>query len=249
MTVMDEYWVYHRPIPEHKVKGKPLGRHVKHDSRSRAHPYRRADVALQSREVKRYIDILNQLQVGSCTGNAETGEIGSGDNYAAFRSAFASLALDETFALGLYSAAEQIDGNGPYPPNDFGSSGLSVAQAAKNAGYISAYVHCLSLQDVLNALSAGRAVILGTNWYDSMDTPDPTTGVVTISQNASVRGGHEYLARMIDVDERLVGNDNSWGDTWGDKGRFRYSWDTLERLLAEQGDGTISVPLVGVTPA
>jgi hypothetical protein len=245
---MDEYWVYHRPIAEHKVKGKPLGRHVKHDSRSRAHPYRRTEVPLKDNLVKRYIDILNQLQVGSCTGNAETGEIGSGANYAAFRSAYPSLALDETFALGLYSAAEQIDGNGAYPPNDFGSSGLSVAQAAKNAGYISAYVHCMSLQDVLNALSSGRAVILGTNWYDSYDHTD-SNGLVTISPGAQVRGGHEYLGRGIDVDKRLVHCDNSWGTEFGIQGSFDQGWGDLERLLSEQGDGTISVPLQSVVPA
>lgn len=247
MSEVDHWVVSHTRIQEHVVEGKRLGRHIKRDSRSEHYPYRQSGQPLQSNEVQRYIPILNQGQVGACTGNAETGEIGSGDLYAAALKVSLGLVLDETFALNLYSAAEMIDGDGPYPPNDNGSSGLSVSQAAKNGGWISGYVHCNGIQDLLDALSNGSAAIVGTNWYDSMDKPD-SNGLVTISANASVRGGHEYLARKIDVDKQLIGFDNSWGAGWAVSGSFWYSWTMMERLLAEQGDATVSAP-VGLIPS
>lgn len=245
MTIQEyDHAIFVKRIAEIHVPGMRTGRHVRHDSRNRNHPYLRSGQPLKTNVVPRYIPMLNQGNVGACTGNAETGALGSGTLWQALQaSAFKGITLDETFALSLYSGAETLDGDGPYPPNDNGSSGPSVAQAAKNAGYITDYVHCFSLQDVLDAISQGKTPILGTNWYDSMDQPDGN-GLVTISPNAVVRGGHEYLARGIDVEEKLIIPDNSWGENWGVKGSFAYSWDTLDRLLSETGDATISNPLV-----
>ena len=232
-------------IEEHVVPGKRLGRHIHHDSRSLSFAYQRSAVTLQSVLHTRHIPILNQLETSSCTGNAETGALGTGPLYAPLVAA-GKTGFTESMALALYSAAETIDGDGPYPPNDNGSCGLSVCKAALNEGLISGYTHCLSLDDVLDALQAGP-VIIGSNWYDSFDTPDGS-GLVTISPDASVRGGHEYVMRGVDVDARTVFSDNSWGDGWADKGSFTYSWDTLEQLLSEQGDGTVSVPLTSPAP-
>ena len=240
------YTTYRRPIEEQAVPGQRLGRHVRHDSRSLLYPWQQTGEALKDVLLTRHISILDQGDVGSCTGNAETGALGTDPLYETLPPG-RQAQLNESLAMALYSAAEDIDGDGPYPPNDNGSTGLSVCKAAKNGGWISGYTHCLSLADVLDALSAGHAVILGTNWYDSMDSPD-SSGLVTISPGAQVRGGHEYLARGIDVTNRLVRLDNSWGTGWGQEGSFAYSWDTLQRLLSEQGDGTVSVPLTQPPP-
>jgi hypothetical protein len=154
--------------------------------------------------------------------------------------------LDETLALYIYSDAETIDGDGPYPPNDNGSSGPSAAQVAKNLGLISGYLHCFSLADVLDALETGP-VGIGSNWYESMDSPD-SAGMVGISPGAQIRGGHEYLCRGKDIGNQVVYLDNSWGTGWGASGSFSYSYANLERLLAEQGDGTASLPLTAPVP-
>jgi hypothetical protein len=231
-------------IEEHVLPGKRLGRHILHDSRSLAYRYQRSGAALRSVLHTRHIGILNQGDVGACTGNAETGALGCDPFFATIPGA-ASL-LNEAEALALYSAAEVIDGDGPYPPNDDGSNGLSVCKAAKNAGLISGYVHCLSLADVLDALQE-RPVIIGSNWYDSFDSPS-SSGMIAITPGSAVRGGHEYVMRGIDVDAQTVFSDNSWGDDWGDGGSFTYSWETLEQLLAEQGDGTVSVPITSPAP-
>ena len=240
------YTTYRRPIEEQVVPGKRLGRHVHHDSRSLLYPWQESGTPLKDVLLTRRIGILDQGDVGSCTGNAETGALGTDPLFGTLPPDRQGR-LNEALALALYSAAEDIDGDGPYPPNDNGSTGLSVCKAAKNAGWISGYVHCLSLNHVLDAISSGHAVIIGSNWYDAMDQPD-SSGLVTISPGAQVRGGHEYLARGVDTERRLVLCDNSWGLGWGAQGSFAYSWDTLHRLLAEQGDGTVSVPLSQPSP-
>jgi hypothetical protein len=240
------YTTYRRPIEEHVVPGKRLGRNVHHDSRSLLYPYRQSNVALKDTLLARHVPILDQGDVGACTGNAETGALGTDPLFGTLTSA-QQAKLNEALALALYSAAEVIDGDGPFPPNDNGSSGISVCKAAKNAGLISGYTHCLSLASVLDAISSGQPVIIGSNWYDSMDRP-ASSGLVTISPGAQVRGGHEYLARGIDTTRKLVFLDNSWGTSYGAKGSFSYSWDTLQRLLSEQGDGTVSVPLSQPSP-
>jgi hypothetical protein len=233
-------------IEQHHLPGMYLGRNVYHDSRNLAYPWQRQDGReLASQMWTRHIPILDQGQVGSCTGNAETGSLGSDPDFGALPPSPPQ--LNEALALRIYSGAETIDGDGPYPPNDNGSSGPSAAKAAKNLGLISGYLHCLSLADVLDALEE-HPVCIGSNWYDSMDRPD-SSGLVSISAGASIRGGHEYLCRGKDVDRQLVFLDNSWGTGFGVKGSFSYSWATLERLLGEQGDGTVSLPLTVTPPA
>lgn len=246
-TAPASWYVEHAVIPEYVIAGKRLGRRVRHDSRNKLYPHRASGRDLTSQLHARMSPILDQGDVGSCTGNEQAGACGTVPLYAALPPAYQSpSALNEALALKIYSAAEVLDGDGPYPPQDNGSAGPSVAQVAKNMGLINGYTHCFSLADILDALEDGP-VGIGSNWYDSMDSPD-SSGLVTISKNAQVRGGHEYLCRGKDVDRQLLYLDNSWGTSWGVKGSFTYSYATLERLLAEQGDGTVSVPLSQPAP-
>src|SRR5690348_4359503 len=199
---------------------KPLGRNLFHDSRNRLYPWQQTAEKLTSQMWQRHIPILDQGNVGSCTGNEQVGALGTGPVFDALPPAHPS--LDEVLAVKIYSGAETIDGDGPYPPNDNGSSGPSAAQVAKNLGLISGYLHCFSLPAVLDALESGP-VGIGSNWYDSMDSPD-SSGLVAISPNAGIRGGHEYLCRGKDMDAKVVHLDNSWGTGWGLNGTFTYSF-------------------------
>jgi hypothetical protein len=225
-------------IPEHPVEGKPLGRHVWHDSRSLAYPYTSGGT-LRTVTWARMIGILDQGNLGSCTGNAMVGAAGTTPVYDALP--VGHMTLNEAGAVSLYGAATRLDGYpGSYPPDDTGSDGLSVCKAAQNAGLLSGYTHCFDLNTALQALSAGP-VLIGCNWYDSFDNPD-SSGLVAISSGAQVRGGHEIVARGLNTSSMLVFLDNSWGPSWGNSGSFSMSWDTLTRLLAEQGDATVPIP-------
>ena len=230
-------------IEEHVVPGKRLGRHVDLRLRQLARPYAGPRKAVASVTWERHIPILDQGDIGSCTGNAMTGALGTGPLFAALP---AGLTLDEDEALKLYSEAETIDGDGPYPPNDNGSTGPSVAKAAEDDGLTSGFTHYTDLDSTLQALMDGP-VILGINWYSSFDTP-AADGTVSIAADAYVRGGHEIVARIVNVGTQMVGCDNSWGTSYGVNGSFRMSYATLERLLAENGDCTAPDPLKAPAP-
>jgi hypothetical protein len=239
-----QWTIAYRRIPEHVIPGKRLGRHVKHDSRSALYPYIHDGAPLVQQLWNRNIPILDQGDVGSCTCNAETGCLGTDPFWEDLPAAHPP--LNEREALSLYSAAEDIDGDGPYPPNDNGSTGPSVCQAAKNAGLISGYTHATDVTAMAGALQAGP-VIIGINWYDSFDTP-ASDGTISITRGAQVRGGHEVVVRGVDPAGQMFHADNSWGTSWGASGSFQFSWATMDRLLSEGGDCTVSVPLSQPAP-
>ena len=231
-----------RIIEEQRVEGKRLGRNINHDPRSLAYLVKPRAALAQSKLWPHDISILDQGQIGSCTGNATVGVLGS-DPY--YQTVPAGLTLDETLAVALYSEATKIDPYpGAYPPQDSGSDGLSVAKAAQKRGYINGYLHCTSIDAVITALQTGP-VITGISWYEGFDTPD-STGTVTIS--GSVRGGHEPAVIGVDVDAKRFRLVNSWGPDWGDKGYFNVGFDDYARLLSEQGDATSFVPNTAPAP-
>jgi hypothetical protein len=239
-TQYHRYYIHEIPVP-----GRPLGRHVDHDPESLGFAHRLSGAAPETIVWTRYIPILDQGQVGSCTANAEVGCLGTAPLYGAL-TADQQHRLNETLALDFYSAEEVLDGNGPYPPSDFGSSGLTAAKVAKARGYTPGYTHILSLPALVDALQLGP-VAWGTNWYDSCDNPGPS-GELVVSPGAQVRGGHELVLRGVDAERREFYGDNSWGEGWGLKGSFRIGYATMDRLLGEDGDATRTLPLTAPLP-
>jgi hypothetical protein len=241
-----------RPIPEDPANPYRLGRNVYHDPQSARFPFAarpEARRAVVSRPAwPRRIGILDQGDLGSCTGNAGAGWVGTdtADRAGLTRITTApELAcplgpVDETFAVALYSAATDVDPfTGTYPPEDTGSDGTSVATVLKRWGLCAEYTHAFAgLPDVLTGLQSGPEM-LGCNWYDSMFYPT-ASGELRITANAYVAGGHEFvLDGELDTALRRVWMTNSWGPGWGLDGRAWLSYDTVTRLLGEDGDATI----------
>lgn len=248
---MTDAWTITRVrIPEypaaHGTGAGRLGRHRLVDSRAAAYPYRAPPGLLLAPQLwTRRIPILDQGNVGSCTGEEQTGVLGT-DPFWATLTAATQATLNQAGAYALYSQAETLDGDGPYPPNDNGSTGPSVAKAAMIDGLVSGYTHAATVDDMAAALQDGP-VGIGINWYDSFDRPD-SGGGVAISPGAQVRGGHEVEVRGVDPGALVFRADNSWGPDWGALGSFHFTFDTMARLLAEGGDCTVCVPLTAPAP-
>lgn len=221
-----------------------LGRHVLHDSRSLRYAFEASGSVASARHHSN-VPTFDQGQVGSCTGNAAVKCLSYDPFWAEASSTLTSdEALDEALALDVYSAAETIDGDGPYPPNDNGSSGLSVAKVLKSRGWISGYQHALSLDAVLSALSA-QPVIVGTEWTYDMFQPDASGQVRPTGPS---QGGHEYVLDEVDAEGERVWLQNSWGDAWGQQGRAWLSWSDLGALLSRSGDCTVFSPSSAPAP-
>lgn len=238
---------------------RPLGRHVHHDPRSLAFPVGvLPKSAIQSVEWTRRAPIFDQGQLGSCTGNAATGLLGtdnvSGQGWevvevsaagaAASRGHFTAGAhpVDEAFAVALYSLATDIDPYaGQYPPTDTGSDGLSVTKALKLLGLVTSYKHAFSQQALDSALQSGP-VIIGIEWLNSMFTPDGN-GRILVDTNSGVAGGHELEVVGLDVANGLYRLANSWGTGWGADGYGYLARADMAYLLSQQGD--VTVPVIG----
>lgn len=225
-----------------------LGRHVQHDSRSLAYLVEAKDVlTLTSVRHKRNIPVLNQGNLGSCTGNAGTGNLGTGDFWDEGQNVLdpEDAAKDEQYAVGLYSDATKLDTyRGEYPPSDTGSDGLSIAKALQQRGLINGYKHATDLASALTALEAGP-VIAGVEWLDGMFKPDADGRIQLVG---AVAGGHEIVFDELDVENKRVWFTNSWGLDWGIDGRAYLTWEDFETLLSRQGDVTSFVPVSAPAP-
>lgn len=227
-------------LDEHPVVGKPLGRHIEHDPRSRTFPFLSTPVAappLRTVRWRRYGGVFDQGDLGSCTGNAGCGAMNTLPLHHAGEHLYR-----EADAIELYSEATRLDPyDGEYPPDDTGSSGLAIAKALRARGLITEYRHAFSIDEAVSALMSGP-VITGVSWYEGFDHPDVRGRVAIAGQ---VRGGHEFLAHGYELRpdplDSLVHCDNSWGNSWGVRGHFTMTARTWGELLDEQGDVTILV--------
>jgi hypothetical protein len=214
-------------------EGGRLGRNKEHDSRSRNFAVGEEGVELKTVSWARRSPILNQGQIGSCTGNAAAGLLAT--DSAGRRGA---TLVDEHVALNLYRWATRLDHiAGEYPPDDTGSTGLAVMKAAKKLGFIAAYRHAFSLRAMAAALQKSP-VIVGMAWLTGCDTP-ASNGI--IEYTGDVRGGHEVLCRAVDMEDRLFWFDNSWGTGWGYNGSFGMTFADFETTMHDGGDMTVPV--------
>lgn len=227
-----------------------LGRHVNHDPASKAYGFDASGVTPKSVRHQRFIPVLNQGNLGSCTGNAMTGLLGSGAFFPALKPQTLSTTdadFDEQVAVNLYSAATKLDGyKGQYPPTDTGSDGLSVAKAAQKNGWVSGYQHTFDFNTFLAALSL-QPVIAGIDWYSSFETP-AADGGLAIAATAYVEGGHEIVLDELDVENQRIWFTNSWGADWAAQGRAYFTFADFEKLLASDGDVVVPVPLTVPAP-
>jgi hypothetical protein len=209
-----------------------LGRHVEHDERSRQFALPEP-VELAARPVRwqRRSPIFDQGRLGSCTGNAAAGWLATDNTLRA-----GGTGVVEADAIELYSRATRLDrisGN-TYPPADEGSSGLGAAKALVQERYALAYHHGFSVAAIRAALQSSGPLLIGMTWLTGCDKPD---GDGVVRWTGTVRGGHEVLLNEDTGD--LLGFDNSWGPSFGVKGRFYMPVADFTRAMAARGDAVM----------
>lgn len=242
-----------QPIHQRHRPGQHLGRHIEHDPRSLAYAHGVLPAsAIQSADWTRRAPIFDQGQLGSCTGNAAAGLVGTDS---AARTGATSVTVngaeapvDEALAVRVYSLATQLDTfSGAYPPDDTGSSGLGAAKALVRLGLATSYLHAFSLDALKSALQSGP-VMAGTVWLNSMF--DPTAaGNLTVDRHSGVAGGHEYVISAYDARSRQFRVDNSWGTSWGVGGSAWLLEADVQWLLSQDGDVTVPAVVTAPVPA
>lgn len=217
-----------------------LGRVVDHDPRSKDFVHYAATKPLVRKSTKwnTKAPVLDQGRKSSCTGNAMAQWLNTDYGQQKLRT---PKYLTEDDALKIYSLGTRLDGipGNTYPPTDEGGSGIGVAKAAKQLGYLSGYTWTFSLNGFLAALQT-QPVIVGTAFYSDMEDPDKR-GLVQPTGNFV--GGHEYLTLEVDYALAELEFENSWSDQWGLKGRFRMKIEAFGRLLVDRNmPGDVTAP-------
>jgi hypothetical protein len=184
--------IYRERLPRHPL----LGRHVHLDSRSRAYAVQPGTVAVRSVRHTAHIGILDQGQVGACTGFSAT-SCAYHEPYATLTSKPWKYAPTAAGALAWYHENTVEDGfAGTYLPDDTGSDGLTASKVAREAGISTGYQPALDLDSSLAALMTAPG-ITGIPWYQSMFDVD-SSGLVTVDVRSGLAGGHELCVRGRD---------------------------------------------------
>lgn len=214
------------------MSGFSFGRRVEHDPRNRM--FAAPDVPVGAvRDVLwvRHSPIIDQGELGCCTGAAMAGWLGCAPHAV---SADEARAFDIACAHQLYSIATHLDSfPGFWPDDDTGSSGGAVAKAARKLRHISSWSWAFTTSGMLRALQSGP-VLIGVPWYEGMCTPDRDS---RLWDRGEVAGGHEVLIRGIQGRDLVLSN--SWGTSWGDNGEALLPLEVWERLRKQQADVTV----------
>lgn len=224
-----------------------LKRRINHDPRSWNYRVDTSGLSVTDVEWQIHLPVLDQGQIGRCTAMSACEVLGMDPFWGTVPSLEDTLSQHwDDWTKQFYSDEETTDGDGPYPPNDNGSDGLTAGKVAKARGLVSGYLHAMSAQDALLGMQKYPA-LWGTLWKTGMDNVNTTTGQVKYS--GSTRGGHELSLYKIDAAKEQVWFHNHWG-AWGyqNSGVAWISFTDFEKSLADQGDVTFFVPLSQPAP-
>lgn len=228
-------------LPMHPL----LGRHVFLDSMSKDYAVQPSATSVVPVRHPQYIPILDQGQIGACTGNASC----SCAYHAPFfigetnQQNWQRYTPDEPGALNWYEDnTANDDYQGTYTPDDTGSDGLTSSKMAVKAGVASGYQAALDLDSSLQQLTKVPG-ITGLPWYNSMFNA-PSSGLLTVTVSSGLAGGHELCVdEIVGADspgngtgKLLVGGPNSWGESFGAAGRWYLTADDWWSLRKNNGD-------------
>lgn len=229
-----------RPIDIETRSQLPLtGRQKVHDERSRSFATMAAidkSTWRAQKAVRIYDPWPNPNQsVGNCTmttkamqfnqvGNRKMGEV-----------------LDMDWATEGYRLVTTIDPfEGSWEPDDTGSSALASCKAAQRMGKGGAYYwEFRGVDGVIQNIQNGRAMSLGTWWYGDMFGPTGGLhdGKPIFTPTGWNAGGHQWLARGVDLDAGLMLG-RTW---WGEVRDFWLKISDVQDLLMDGGDAHYQV--------
>jgi hypothetical protein len=138
----------------------------------------------------------------------------------------------------IYRQAQLID---EWPGENYdGTSVRAGAKVLHGLGRIAGYVWGFNALDVRNHLLTRGTVVVGTNWFDSMFTPDARG---FIKPSGAIVGGHAYLIVGYSLKRNAFRILNSWGRNWGQNGRAWIGFNDLDYLIRDYGEACSAIEI------
>lgn len=235
-----------------------LGRHFAPDDRDQKHILRNLVGTPPKRVSKRWTrlsPILDQGQTGTCVGHAW-------EYHLLTAPIIQKKPGDKPTAFDIYDAAILLD---EFPENDhdtarqMGTSVRGGAKALQQMGLIGSYgweFDAEGVADWVGGIDAqgrftGGSLVLGISFYDSMEAVD-AEGFMRIEATAKVIGGHALDCDELNLERGFFGGPNSWGYAhFGYRsrpgarpnGRWKMDFETLDRLIKEDGEAAAALEL------
>jgi len=222
--------------PEQNLSG--LGRRYAPDERDNKYLLRKETVppAVTSKYWLSLGDALDQGATSECV-------IYSTDKWLSTRPVVNAGFLTAAERTKVYERVQEID---EWPGTDYdGTSVRAMFKWLKANGLCSEYRWGFDLDTVVAHVLTKGPVVMGTDWYMDMFTPD-WDGY--IEPRGSYVGGHAWT--IIGINRKRKNPDgttgaarmiNSWGSGWGQNGKAWLTFETLEQLIEEQGEAAVAV--------
>lgn len=124
----------------------------------------------------------------------------------------------------------------------FSQEPSTAAQAEALSHKALTYVGCDDLQSIKQAIVSGMPIIFGFDCYESFQSDTVSkTGIVPMPQSGEeVIGGHCMFLDSYDDRTKTVSGINSYGDDWGDRGRFHMPYDFWTHGLASDATALLT---------
>jgi hypothetical protein len=90
------------------------------------------------------------------------------------------------------------------------------------------------LAGILSSLAEGHCIALGGPWSQRWENP-PASGILDDPFGSYIDGGHETFLYGYDQTTQLLFGQNSWGVSYGDKGRYKMPFHAIDWFKVNGG--------------
>lgn len=167
-------------------------------------------------------DILDQGNEGSCVGHGYAHEVSARP---------VKFQMTSTDALWIYRRGQVLD---IWFGEDYdGTSVLAGAKACVELGHYKEYRWAFTEQEMAHSVGYAGPVVIGVNWYSGMFNPDQNG---YLRPDGFLAGGHCVMVNSFSARLNRYQIVNSWGLSWGNRGRAYITRKDMARLIEEDGE-------------